>query len=585
MHDLWIPEQWAKLHRAQSGCRRGFSTFTQCTLNDYISKHPLVRGDPKRVYTILLDISKAFDSVRHTDILRKLRERGCPERETTLIYNLFVKDTKTRLIINGTKSDEIKLTNGIFQGSVLSPFLFMIWIDDLCEALNGNRQIFDRALFFVDDIGVKCATVHEAIRQLAICENWAVQHGIRFNAKKSVALWPPDGFSEPDLWIHGERIPVKQMANYLGVPSTNAGTQYTELVKRNFTKAIDTLRFLEARGRTWPEWAKLQIYKSFVDSQFNYMGPGLDAWLKTQSDPKITLSGLVDGDDGPVTQEYSIHEASDLLLKRATRWIFNKYTNYCVDTLRHMTLILSPTQKWDRLRTQFYHFQQNLHDDNPILEVRNLHHLNFPVFWGAQNYLSRVFERPRVYPTFLQAAQEAHENNTPVPSIRTFLRKLQIADQRRQSPSTNTLRYVLPEARKGTISRMDKSLSIRDGNTRKNVISWRINRFMANHYCPTCGQYFKRSCVTACGLLHGLQGITEYIWNRFQAEKLFLQGEDQDLYRVTHRVGINAGQNYSIVDSLINNGEWNLFDSLTRHVAEKIDGERIRRLHVLLRRR
>ena len=584
-HDLWVPEGWAKMHRAQSGCRRGFSTFTQCTINDYLSRHPLIRGDPKRVYTILLDISKAFDSVRHKDVLRKLKERGCPERELSLIYHLFVKDTKTRLIINGIQSGEIELTNGIFQGSVLSPFLFMIWIDDLCEELNGDVVTFDRALFFVDDIALKCVTVHEAIRQLAICENWAIRHGILFNAIKSVVIRPPDDFSEPDLFIHGDRIPVERMANYLGVPSTNAGTQYTELVKRNFKKAIDILRFLEARGRSWPEWAKLQIYKSFVDSQFNYMGPGLDAWIKTQHDPTITLTGLTYDDDGPETREFTIQEASELLLKRALRWIFNRYTDYCNDTLRHMTLLLSPTQKWDLLRTQFYHFQENLHDDNPILEIRDLHRQNFPVFWGAQNYLSRVFERPPIYPAFLQAAQAAQDNGTPIPSIRKFLRLSHIADQRLQAPSTNTLRYVLPVARKGTISKIDKSLSIRDANIRNNVISWRINRFMANHYCPTCNQYFKRSCPTSCGLLHGFQGITEYIWNRYEAEKLILRDEDQDLFRQTHRVNINAAQNYTIIDSLINNGEWNLLEAITKHLAEKIDGERVRRLHVLLRRR
>ena len=271
-------------------------------------------------------------------------------------------------------------------------------------------------------------------------------------------------------------------------------------------------------------------------------------------------------------------------MKRALRWIFNKYSNYCAATLQHMTLLLSPVEKWDRLRTQFYHFQANRHDDNPILEIRDQHCQNFSVFWGERNYLARVFERPLIYPAFQKAGQDAHENNRPVPSIRTFLRKLLIADQRHRCPSTNTLRYVLPVARKGTLSRMDKSLSIRDGNTRKNVVLWRINRFMANYYCPTCGQYFKRSCVTSCRLLHGFHGITEYIWNRFEAEKLFLRNEDRDLHQETHRVGINAGQNYSIVDSLINNGEWNLFDNLARHLAEKIDGERVRRLHVLLRR-
>ena len=423
------------------------------------------------------------------------------------------------------------------------------------------------------------------IRQLAICENWAIQHGILFNAIKSVVVRPPDEFSEPDLSIHGQRIPVERMANYLGVPSTHSGTQYAELVKRNFKKAIDILRFLEARGRSWPEWAKLQIYKSFVDAQFNYMGPGLDAWIKTQSDPKITLTGLVDGDDGPETLEFTIQEASELLLKRAHRWIFNRYSNYCNVTLQHMTLLLEPTQKWDLLRTQFYHFQENLHDDNPILEIRDQHRLNYSVFWGDRNYLSRVFARPPIYPAFLQAAQAAHENGTPIPSIRLFLRNAHIAAQRSSSPSTNTLRYVLPVARKGTISKIDKSLSIRDQNIRKNVIAWRINRFMANHYCPTCNQYFKRSCVTSCRLLHGFQGITEYIWNRFQAEKHFLRDEDRSLFRETHRVSINAGENYSVVDSLINNGEWHLFEALTKHLAEKIDGERVRRLHVLLRRR
>jgi hypothetical protein len=589
LQEIWSDKAWAKIHRMQSGCRKGFSTFTQCTLNDYLSKYPEITGDNVRGITVLLDIAKAFDTVRHQDLLAELTKRKSPKRVLSLVYYLFMSNPRTRLVVNGTRTEEIRLTNGIFQGSVLSPFLFMIWIDDLCQELNQEqvgaetRQVM-RALFFVDDIALKCVSIVEANLLLQKCESWAIRNSIRFNANKSTVIRPSGWNQNASFLIHGQEIPIKESDKYLGVPTNAKGTIYPELVRRNFEKALATLRFVEARGQQWPEWAKIQIYKSFIDSQFNYMGPGLNSWYRLNQEAKIHLAHL----DGPEEQDISIKDASEKLLKRGLRWIFNRSSNNYYPTMRHMTLLLTPIERWDRLATQFYHFQQNLHQDNPITVIRDKFVNFFPLFWGNKNILSRVFQRPPIYKAFLESIQQANEAGTDPPSIQTFLRNKTIEEQRRQHPQNNTLRYVMDKARQGAASKMDACLSIRDEETRKRAILWRLNSLFTSAVCPGftneayCGAQWTRGHLDRCQLLQDFEGITDTHRERYEAEKLRLREEDLELWVATHRADITSHLNYNIIDSLLNNKQWTLFKDFTRHLEAQIDGERFRRLYTVL---
>ena len=63
----------------------------------------------------------------------------------------FLKDRKQRVVLNGQNSSWANVEAGVPQGSVLSPLLFLIYINDLPDNLSTNVKLFadDTSLFSV----------------------------------------------------------------------------------------------------------------------------------------------------------------------------------------------------------------------------------------------------------------------------------------------------------------------------------------------------------------------------------------------------------------------------------------------------
>ena len=85
---------------------------------------------------IFLDISKAFDRVWHDELIFRLRQNGTCGEMVNILED-FLSDRKHRVVLNSQWSSWADIHAGVPQGSILGPFLFLIYINNLTNDIKS----------------------------------------------------------------------------------------------------------------------------------------------------------------------------------------------------------------------------------------------------------------------------------------------------------------------------------------------------------------------------------------------------------------------------------------------------------------
>ena len=110
-----------------SNRQHGFRKSRSCETQLILAIQDLAKGidDREQHDVILIDFSKAFDTVPHARLLHKLKHHGIGGRTDQWISD-FLRNRRQRVVLEGSASESTPVISGVPQGSVVGPMLFSI---------------------------------------------------------------------------------------------------------------------------------------------------------------------------------------------------------------------------------------------------------------------------------------------------------------------------------------------------------------------------------------------------------------------------------------------------------------------------
>ena len=209
------------LYDGQFGFRPKHSTIDAIT--KFVSDVLEAVDNIKCCVSVYLDLSKAFDTINHSILLRKLEHYGVRGKAHEW-FKSYLSQRNQYVYYKNHKSESNAVPVGIPQGSVLGPLLFIIYCNDMPKLLK-----YCSSVIFADDttiyhIGTNQTEVYQDMNSdLETLSDWFKANKLSVNASKTKYMVfkckksAEAQTTQPDLYIDNEVLEKVPVTKFLGV--------------------------------------------------------------------------------------------------------------------------------------------------------------------------------------------------------------------------------------------------------------------------------------------------------------------------------------------------------------------------------
>lgn len=277
------------LSDAQNGFRKGKNTTRAiyqalCKILDSLN-------NKKHTLTMCLDLSKAFDSVDHIVLINKLENYGVRGVALALIKS-YLQNRKQRVVekdkLTGTllKSDEQQIERGVPQGSILGPLLYILYTNELPEAINQD------IIQFADDTSIIFSEENEAnieknvFGALNTLEKWFSKNNLMLNINKTQIIKFSQKTNNNVILTNGAiNLATSSSISFLGIEidSRLDWKKQIEKLSLNIAHYCYALRVL---SNSIGKFAAINVYHAYIQSRLRY---GIIFWATSTDSNKIFI--------------------------------------------------------------------------------------------------------------------------------------------------------------------------------------------------------------------------------------------------------------------------------------------------------